>query len=469
MNRQAVALRELIRRWVVVALVAAGVTLGLLALVTPHATRAQTPPGGALRSLPDFADLAERVGPSVVNIRTVLKPSAAGLHARPVAGGSGAVGSGFVLTADGYLLTNAHVVADAAEVSVTLSDGRQFAATVVGFDSPTDVAVIKIDAAGLPAVKIGRSSRLRAGQWVIAIGSAFGLDNSVTAGIVSAKERQMDALLPFIQTDVAINLGNSGGPLIDMNGEVVGVNSDLLSEEAAYAGVSLSIPIEEAMLVADQLRAGGRISRGQLGVSLNRIGADLAKALGLGPAAGVEVRGVIPGGPADSGGIEAGDIITAFDGKATGGVLDLRRRIVASKPGAHVSVQVFRRGKYRSVDIVVGELVSEAAPSASRDTGGQKRGAASGMLAFGLAAVDLTPDQKRRLGLRGGAGIAAASGAAAQAGLLPDDVVLQVGDAEVTDSRQFESLVGKADRSKPVILLVRRGPWTQYVLVGAPR
>lgn len=489
MNRQSLPLRDLIRRCVVVALVATGTTLGLLAAVTPHASRAQTGSAPLRAGLPDFADLAEKVGPAVVNIRTVLKPTSAvnpalqgiddeqlqefirrmfGLPSGPATPRFG-LGSGFVLTADGYVMTNAHVVKDADEVRVTFTDKRELKAIVVGVDARTDVAVLKVDATGLPAVKIGDVSRLRVGEWVIAIGSPFGLDNSVTAGIVSAKGRETGEFLPFIQTDVAINPGNSGGPLINMRGEVVGINSQLLSNSGAYAGVSLSIPIDDAMQIADQLRATGRVTRGQLGVRLGRVNADVAEAIGLGKSTGAEVRAVIPGGAADKVGVEAGDVITRFNGKVIDNPTELSRLVAAAKPGVKATVQVFRRGKYRDVEVVLDEQPGDGAAAGTSDPSKQKQGAAPSASALGLAVADLTPPQKRELKLRGGVRVSAVGGAAARAGLLPNDLVLQVGDVEVTDARQFETLLSKLGPGKPVLLLVRRGPWTQYVLVGAAR
>jgi serine protease Do len=254
------------------------------------------------------------------------------------------VGSGFILTADGYVMTNAHVVEDASEVLVTLPDKREFKAKIIGADKRTDVAVVKIDATGLPAVKVGDISKLRVGEWVMAIGSPFGLENTVTAGIVSAKQRDTGEYLPFIQTDVAINPGNSGGPLINMRGEVVGINSQIYSRSGGFMGISFSIPIDEAIRVSDQLRTSGRVSRGRIGVQIDQVTKDVAEAIGLGKAQGALVRGVEAGSPGEKAGVEPGDVITKFDGKAIEKPSDLPRLVGNTKPGTKSTLTVFRRG-----------------------------------------------------------------------------------------------------------------------------
>jgi serine protease Do len=311
---------------------------------------------GAVRGLPDFTDLVEQVGPSVVNIRTLEKSRGNGNAGSP--GDEDmqeffrrffgvpmpnmprqgprpnrpqedeqprGVGSGFILTGDGFIMTNAHVVDGADEVIVTLTDKREFKARLIGADKRTDVAVVKIDASGLPAVKVGDVSRLKVGEWVMAIGSPFGLENSVTAGIVSAKQRDTGDYLPFIQTDVAINPGNSGGPLINMRGEVVGVNSQIYSRSGGYMGISFAIPMDEAVRVSDQLRASGRVTRGRIGVQIDQVTKEVAESLGLGKPLGALVRGVESGSPAEKAGVEAGDIITRFDGKTIEKASDLPR------------------------------------------------------------------------------------------------------------------------------------------------
>lgn len=323
--------------------VAVAMALTAASAAMPANVLAQTP-APTVRGLPDFTDLVDQVGPSVVNIRTLEKateragpnamdeemleffrrfgvpvPPNAQRQQRPRAQPEEeqprGVGSGFILTQDGYVMTNAHVVEGADEVIVTLTDKREFKAKIVGADKRTDVAVVKIEATGLPAVKVGDLNRLRVGEWVMAIGSPFGLENSVTAGIVSAKQRDTGDYLPFIQTDVAINPGNSGGPLINMRGEVVGINSQIYSRSGGFMGISFAIPMDEAIRVSDQLRATGRVTRGRIGVQIGPVTKDVAESIGLGKPQGALVSGVEAGSPADKAGVEAGDIITKFDGK----------------------------------------------------------------------------------------------------------------------------------------------------------
>ncbi|MDP3605632.1 MAG: Do family serine endopeptidase, partial [Polaromonas sp.] len=336
---------------------AAGLALGATLSLMPAA-----PVEAQVRSLPDFTDLVETVGPSVVNIRTLekVKAGAAGNadeqmleffrrfgipvppnmpraprpdRSQPDEDQPRGVGSGFILTSDGLVMTNAHVVEGADEVLVTLTDKREFKARIIGSDKRTDVAVVKIEATGLPAVKIGDISRLKVGEWVMAIGSPFGLENTVTAGIVSAKQRDTGDYLPFIQTDVAINPGNSGGPLLNMRGEVVGINSQIYSRSGGFQGISFAIPIDEATRVADQLRSTGRVTRGKIGVQIDQVSKDVAESIGLGKPQGALVRGVEAGSPAEKGGVEAGDIITRFEGKTIDKATDLPRLVGNVKPG----------------------------------------------------------------------------------------------------------------------------------------
>ena len=463
------------------------------------------------RSLPDFADLAEQVGPSVVNIRTVERVAARSdtpemdedmqeffrrFFGQPLPGGprseprqnrpqqpqqpqqpqeeqrSRGVGSGFILTADGYVMTNAHVVEDATEVMVTLPDKREFKARVVGFDKRTDVAVLKIDATGLPAVKVGDITRLRVGEWVIAIGSPFGLENTVTAGIVSAKQRDTGEYLPFIQTDVAINPGNSGGPLINMRGEVVGINSQIYSRSGGFMGISFSIPIDEAIRVSDQLRATGRVSRGRIGVQIDQVSSEVAESIGLGRAQGALVRSVEPGSPGEQGGVEAGDIITKFDGKAIERPSDLPRLVGNTKPGTKSTITVFRRGAVRNLTVTVAEIQPEK-PVVARSTDRSepvvpKPASAAGRM-LGLAVSDLSEAQKKELKLKGGVRIDAASDAASRAGLREGDVILAVGNTEVASVKQFEAAIAKADKGKALNMLFRRGEWAQYALIKPAR
>ena len=464
-----------------------------------------TPAHAQARALPDFTDLVDQVGPSVVNIRTVERVAQRGgaggemdeemqeffrrFFGQPIPGlprqgprqnrpqpeeeRPRGVGSGFILTPDGYVMTNAHVVEDASEVLVTLPDKREFKARIVGTDKRTDVAVVKIDATGLPAVKIGDIGKLRVGEWVMAIGSPFGLENTVTAGIVSAKQRDTGDYLPFIQTDVAINPGNSGGPLINMRGEVVGINSQIYSRSGGFMGISFSIPIDEAIRVSDQLRATGRVSRGRIGVQIDQVTKDVAESIGLGKAQGALVRSVEAGSPGEKAGVEAGDIIVKFDGKAIEKPSDLPRLVGNTKPGTKSTLTVFRRGATRDLNVTIAEIEPDKpARKASNDrdeSGGGKPSASAAAKSLGLAVSDLTEAQKRELKLKGGVRVDAANDNAARAGLREGDVILAVGNFEVSNLREFEQAIAKSDKSKPVSVLFRRGDWAQYALIRPAR
>ncbi len=465
---------------------------GLLAMSAPPAVIAQS------RELPDFTDLADKWSPSVVNIRTVERGRITGgteidpnmeeffrrfgipLPNRPGPGqprsprGGGddepqqrGVGSGFILTADGFVLTNAHVVDGADEVLVTLTDKREFKARLVGADKRTDVAVVKIEASGLPAVKIGDVSRLRVGEWVMAIGSPFGLDNTVTAGIVSAKQRDTGDFLPFIQTDVAINPGNSGGPLINMRGEVVGINSQIYSRSGGFMGISFSIPIDEAIRVADQLRVNGRVIRGRIGVTIAPVTKEVAESIGLGKPNGALVQGVESGGPAEKAGVEAGDIIVKVDGKPVEKSGDLPRIIGATKPGSRTALQVFRRGATRDVTVVVGEFEADRPTRRAQAEPGASSPPTK--TALGLSVSDLTDVQKRELKLRSGVRVDAVEGAAAKAGLREGDVILAIDNAEVADVKQFLAIAAKVEKARAVSLMVRRGEFVNYLVIRPGR
>jgi serine protease Do len=484
------------KQWNVFALAAA---LGLgLTLGAPGPAHAQgaVPAAPLVRGLPDFTDLVEQVGPSVVNIRTTEKVSTRGSfngmdeemqeffkrfgipmpnvprQQRPQRPQDEeqprGVGSGFILSADGYVMTNAHVVEGADEVIVTLTDKREFKARIVGSDKRTDVAVVKIDASGLPAVRIGDVSRLRVGEWVMAIGSPFGLDNTVTAGIVSAKQRDTGDYLPFIQTDVAINPGNSGGPLINMRGEVVGINSQIYSRSGGFMGISFAIPIDEAMRVSDQLRASGRVTRGRIGVQIGQVTREVAESIGLGKQQGALVTGVESGSPADKAGIEAGDIIIRFEGKPIDKLADLPRMVGNTKPGTKSAITVFRRGHSKDLSIVIAEVEPDkaAVKTAERESRSKSTAAAQQL---GLAVSDLSEAQKKELKLRGGVRVDAATEAAARAGLREGDVILAIANTEVASVKDFEAAVARADKGKPVNVLVRRGEWAQYVLIRPVR
>lgn len=452
-----------------------------------------------VRGLPDFTDLVEQVGPSVVNIRTLERASADGgsttdeqmleffrrfgIPVPPGAvprgprqdrGGSGeeaqprGVGSGFILSADGLIMTNAHVVDGADELVVTLPDKREFKAKLVGADKRTDVAVVKIEASGLSAVRIGDVNRLKVGEWVMAIGSPFGLENTVTAGIVSAKKRDTGDFLPFIQTDVAINPGNSGGPLINMRGEVVGINSQIYSRSGGFMGISFAIPMDEAMRVSEQLRASGRVTRGRIGVQIGAVTKDVAESIGLGKAQGALVTGVEGGSPADKAGVEAGDIITRFDGKPIEKVADLPRLVGNTKPGSKSTVTVFRRGASRDLSITIAEIEPDkpATKVAERE---EKPKASAAAQQLGLSVTELTDAQKKEFKLKGGVVVAAATDAAARAGLREGDVILSVANTEISGVKEFESVLARADKSKSINVLYRRGEWAQYALIRSGR
>ena len=462
----------------------------LLGPLLPSAGVAQT-----RAELPDFSELVERVGPSVVNIRTLERGRTMGGVERggvdpnleeffrrfgiPLPGGRGGgprggddepqqrgVGSGFILSSDGFVMTNAHVVEGADEVLVTLTDKREYKARIVGHDKRTDVAVVKIDATGLPAVRIGDVNRLKVGEWVMAIGSPFGLANSVTAGIVSAKARETGDYLPFIQTDVAINPGNSGRPLINLRGEVVGINSQIYSRSGGYMGIAFAIPIDEAIRVADQLRSTGRVVRGRIGVTIAPVTKEVAESIGLGRAMGAMVRGAEAGGPAEKAGIEAGDIITKVDGKAIESSADLPRIVGSLKPGSRTTLQVFRRGSYRDVTVTVAEFEAEQPSRVGQGDGGSNPAAKS---ALGLSVSELTEAQRRELKIRGGVRVDAVDGAAARAGLREGDVILALDNTEITDLKQFLAVAAKAEKSRAVSVMVRRGEWVNYLVIRPGR
>jgi serine protease Do len=488
----------------------AGATWFLALQASPAVAQSTPAPLAGSVVLPDFADLAERVGPAVVNIRTterarqgavgqggpmdeqmreffrrfgipIPNPSPNGPQPRRGAPQQPApdedeepgsrqrgVGSGFIVSADGVVLTNAHVVDGADEVIVTLTDKREFKAKIIGADKRTDVAVVKIDVTGLPSVKIGDANRLRAGEWVMAIGSPFGLESTVTAGIVSAKQRETGDFLPLIQTDVAINPGNSGGPLLNLRGEVVGINSQIYSRSGGYQGISFAIPIDEAMRVADSLRSTGRVIRGRIGVAIGPVSKDVAESIGLGKPIGAFVRSVEAGAPADKGGVEAGDIITKVDGKMVEKSADLPRLIGATKPGSKTTLQVFRGGKTRDLSVAVVELEpSERVAAAAKAP--EAAASAAPKTAIGVTVEDLPDAQRKELKLRGGVRIEAVEGAGARAGLQPGDIVVSVDNVDVTDAKQFNAMVAKADKSKAINMLVRRGDGVNYVLVKPSR
>jgi len=453
-----------------------------------------TPP--LVTGLPDFSNLIDKVGPAVVNIRTTERvtrgqgqpgeeemqeflrrffggqmPSPRGRRGGPGQGGQGGqeeqvargVGSGFIISQDGFVLTNAHVVEGADEVTVTMTDRREFKAKVLGADRRSDVALLKLDAKNLPYLRTGDSSKIRVGEWVVAIGSPFNLDNTVTAGIISAKSRDTGEYLPLIQSDVAVNPGNSGGPLINMRGEVIGINSQIATLSGAYNGISFAVPIDEVIRVTDQLKTTGKVTRGRLGVQISEVTKDVAESLGLGKARGAEVSMVEAGGPAEKGGIKVGDIILQFNKQPIETTRDLPRLVGATKVGSRASVTVWRRGAQLEVPVTIVELQEERSPTARATPKKPAPGAAPN--ALGLVVTDISPAQRGELGVDGGVLVENADGSAATAGIRPGDVISQVGNTAVASVAQFNGLVTKLDPKKPVALLVRREGVSQYVVV----
>jgi serine protease Do len=437
--------------------------------------------------LPDFADMVEKVGPAVVNIRTTEKirlgqgggdeemqeflrrffgqavPRGRRSPQQPegeeVQRG---VGSGFIISQDGYVLTNGHVVEGADEVTVTLTDRREFKAKVLGADRRSDVALLKVEATNLPTLRMGDSNKIRVGEWVIAIGSPFNLENTVTAGIISAKARDTGEYLPLIQSDVAVNPGNSGGPLINMRGEVIGINSQIATLSGGYNGISFSVPIQEVMRVADELKKTGHVTRGRLGVQISEVTRDVAAALGLDKARGAEVAMVEPGGPAEKAGIKVGDIILKFNGQNIETTRDLPRLVGATKVGSRASVTLWRRGQQLDVPVTIVELQDEKLPGAKDKPKKSQQGETN---ALGLHVADLSAAQRRELKMDTGVLVEAATGRAATAGILPGDLILQVDNAEIKSASQFNALVGKLDPKKSVALLVWREGVTQYLVI----
>ena len=436
--------------------------------------------------LPDFTELVEKQGAAVVNISTTQasarNPLAQQLPNVPEddpffeffrrfapnnPGGprefqAQSLGSGFVISGDGYILTNAHVVQSADEITVRLTDKREFKAKVIGSDRRTDVALIKIEATGLSVVKFGDPAKLKVGEWVVAIGSPFGFDNTVTKGIVSAKGRSLpqENFVPFIQTDVAVNPSNSGGPLFNMRGEVVGINSQIYSRTGGFMGLSFAIPIDVANDIAQQLRTSGKISRGRIGVVIQPVTKELADGFGLPKPQGALVNSVEKGGPAEKAGIEAGDVILRFDGKPITASEDLPRIVGSTKPGAKVTAQVWRNKASRDVQVVVAELPEDT--RAARGGRSQKPPAAAPTV-YGMTLSDLSDAQRKELKVEGGVFVGEVQGAAARAGMRKGDVILAVNNQDVKTVDQFNQLMGQFDKGRIVALLVRRGTNSLYV------
>jgi serine protease Do len=445
------------------------------------------------RELPDFTRLVEEQGAAVVNISTTQTPRRANVpqvpnvedeemleffrrfiprQPGPGAGPrpeSRSLGSGFIISQDGYILTNAHVVEGADEIDVRLTDKREFKARVVGADKRTDVAVIKIEAGSLPTVRMGDPGRLKVGEWVVAIGSPFGFENTVTAGIVSAKGRSLpqENFVPFIQTDVAINPGNSGGPLFNMKGEVVGVNSQIYSRTGGFMGLSFAIPIDVALDIQKQLREKGRVARGRIGVVIQEVTKDLAVSFGLERPRGALVNSVERGSPADKGGVEATDIILRFDGKEVDASSDLPRLVGATRPGTRVAVDVWRKGAPRTLQLTVGELLEERV--AMRDAPRERKPAAQAANRLGVVVSELSAEQKRELKLQHGLVVTEVR-ADARADLRRGDVLLKLvhegQHTELKSTEQLTRLLAGLDKGAVITLQVRRGESTAFVTIA---
>jgi serine protease Do len=446
----------------------------------PVAAPAQAPsspqPVGTLngRVLPDFATLVEQVGPAVVNVSVVEKkrvvkpnsddaddpvqeffrrfgmpngPQGRGFQDQPRQG----EGSGFIVSPDGYILTNAHVVADADEVTVRTTDRREYTAKVVGVDKRTDVAVIKIEGKDLPVVRLGDPSKLRPGEWVLAIGSPFTFENSVTAGIVSATGRSMpgEDLVPFIQTDVAVNPGNSGGPLFNLNGEVVGINSQIYSRSGGYMGLSFAIPIDVANNVRQQLVSTGKVTRGRIGVQIQEVNAQMADAFSLDRPRGALVGQVIAGGPASKAGVKVGDVILSVNGKDVERSAQLPGVISAIKPGDTAKVDVWREGSTKTLSVKVEEFQEETQKVANRDV---EEPAKADKL--GLSVRPLGADERKSAATEGYLLVEDVTGPAAQAGVRPGDVILGINGKPVRSIAELKTAT--TNGSKTVAILLER-------------
>lgn len=436
-------------------------------------------------SLPDFTDLVEEASPAVVNISTRQK-----MPERAVAGQPGlpdleglppmfreffersipqvprnpggrqreaqSLGSGFIISPDGYIMTNNHVVADADEIIVRLSDRSELEAKLIGADPRSDVALLKVEGKDLPVVRLGKADDLKVGEWVLAIGSPFGFDHSVTAGIVSAKGRNLpsDSYVPFIQTDVAINPGNSGGPLFNLQGEVVGINSQIFTRSGGFMGLSFAIPMEVAMQVADQLKADGKVTRGWLGVVIQEVNKDLAESFGLEKPAGALVAQVLEDGPADKGGLLVGDVILSLNGKPIIMSADLPHLVGGLKPGEKAELDVVRDGSRKKLNVTVGTLPEEGQELASS---GSAQGAERSNNRLGVTVVELTAEQKKGLDLKGGVVVKEVlNGPAAMIGLRPGDVITHLNNQAIDSTSTFTQVAQELPKNRSVSMRVLR-------------
>jgi len=444
--------------------------------------------------LPDFTRLIDEQGNAVVNISTTQAPRRTGAlpqvpgledeeiqeffrrfipRQQPGPGPgrpeSRSLGSGFIISSDGYILTNAHVVDGADEINVKFTDKRDFKAKVIGADRRTDVALIKIEGANLPTVKFGDPAKLKVGEWVVAIGSPFGFDNTVTAGIVSAKGRSLpqENFVPFIQTDVAINPGNSGGPLFNMRGEVIGINSQIYSRTGGFMGLSFAIPIDVALDIQKQLREKGRVARGRIGVVIQEVTRDLATSFGLDRPRGALVNSVEKGSPAHKAGVEATDIILAFDGKQVEGSSDLPRIVGSTRPGAQASVDVWRKGARRTLNITVGELQEDRIAAADKPRAKPQAEAAANRL--GIVVGELSAEQKKGIGVNYGVVVLDVRPDSKAEVRKGDVLLMMVHKGQHTELRsveQFNRLLAGLDRNAVITLQVRRGESTAFVTVS---
>ncbi|WP_371261990.1 DegQ family serine endoprotease [Pseudomonas alkylphenolica] len=435
-------------------------------------------------ALPDFTTLVEQASPAVVNISTKQKlpdrryatgqmPDLEGLppmfreffernmpqQPRSPRGDrqreAQSLGSGFIISSDGYVLTNNHVVADADEIIVRLSDRSELQAKLVGTDPRTDVALLKVDGKNLPTVKLGDSEKLKVGEWVLAIGSPFGFDHSVTKGIVSAKGRTLpnDTYVPFIQTDVAINPGNSGGPLFNMNGEVVGINSQIFTRSGGFMGLSFAIPIDVALDVSNQLKKDGKVSRGWLGVVIQEVNKDLAESFGLDKPAGALVAQVLEDGPAAKGGLQVGDVILSMNGQPIVMSADLPHLVGSLKDGATAKLDIIRNGKRQSLDVTVGALPDDDAEIVANANGGAERSSNR----LGVSVADLSAEQKKTLELKGGVVIKEVQdGPAALIGLRPGDVISHLNNQAILSAKQFTEIAKELPKNRSVSMRVLR-------------
>ena len=423
----------------------------------------------ATQSLPEFRDLVRANSPAVVNIATVSAARQGGANElwRFFEGERRSLGSGFILTEDGYVLTNHHVVADADQVFVRLVDRRELEATVVGTDERSDLVLLKVDAADLPVVSIGDSSSLEVGEWVLAIGSPFGFDYSVTAGIVSAKGRSLPrnngSYVPFIQTDTAINPGNSGGPLFNLAGEVIGINSQIISRTGGFQGVAFAIPIDIAMEVVDQLKNSGIVKRGWLGVGIQEVDNALAQSFGLARPQGALIRTIDPDGPAQSAGIAAGDVVTLFDGHVIDRSHDLPHRVGRTRPGAEVEVSLVRSGEPVKLVVVVGELPENPQVTATGAETAEDASTRLGLVVESLDAIELD-----RIDAAAGVRVTSVEGPAFDAGIRRGDVIVSLNHHDVTNIDSFDAVVGDLQPGKHVPVLVLRGRNRQFYALRVP-